>query len=229
MPCSGPRQTCGSPSRSRASASARSPSQATTGADARVLGFEPLERRAAGLLGRELAAHAVTPRAAQQLAHALVRQAGRAAPADADHLLGGAQRVQDGLLGGLHDGLVERVERSQGTKRSAPYCRPPAPARASAPGLAVENARKMSPEKCEPVVPVRARPSGTPPRERLALAREQRRVGGDDRDHRAGAGGRRHDGSAIGSSSPSSLADGDAAITSSRRAPKLACTNTPTV
>ena len=52
------------------------------------------------------------------------------------------------------------------------------------PGLAVEEARKRSPEKCEPVVPVRARPSVT---RRRALALLRRRTGHrlHDRDDRA--------------------------------------------
>ena len=55
---------------------------------------------------------------------------------------------------------------------------------------AVEKARKMSPEKWLPAVPVRARPKRNAPCQSLALARQQRRVGGHDRDDRAGAGRR---------------------------------------
>ncbi len=50
----------------------------------------------------------------------------------------------------------------------------------------------MSPLKCEPVVPVRAKPEGDASSDRLALLGQQWRVGGDYDDHRAATWRTRH-------------------------------------
>ena len=177
-----------------------------------------------------LTAHARARRAARPPARAAGRASGGRR---AHHLLGGAERVQHGLLGRLHDGGEERIharprheaQRCRTRRAAASSPRP----MASSPWLAVENARKMSPEKCEPVVPVRARPSGT------------RRASALHWPGRSGAsvattaitepapGGASQAGSAIGSSSSRSRPTGTPATTSSPREPKLAWTKTPTV
>ena len=99
---------------------------------------------------------------------------------------------------GSRNGHPDEAEAAR-SRSSAPGLSAAAPA-GKAPGLPVEKARNRSPEKCEPVVPVRASPIGHPPGQRLALAGQQRRVGGHHRDDRPGAGRRRSD-SAIGLSS----------------------------
>ena len=92
----------------------------------------------------------------------------------------------------------------------------------------MEKARNRSPEKCDPLVPVRASPAVT----RRASAWHWCGNSGASVATRAmtepepGGASRK---SAIGLSSASASPSGTPASTSSRRAPKLACTNTPTV
>ena len=79
------------------------------------------------------------------------------------HLRVGDERVEDRLLGGLDDRREVRVQAPQGTKRSVRSPSPASPWSVSgfvgnARGLPVESARKRSPEKCEPAVPVRPTP-----------------------------------------------------------------------
>jgi hypothetical protein len=110
------------------------------------------------------------------------------------------------------------------TKRSV--ASPGAPP--NAPGLPAEKARNRSPEKCDPLVPVRASPSVT----RRASAwhwcgNSGASVATIAITDPAPGGAIRY--AAIGLSSPSVSPSGTPAIISSRRAPKLACTNTPTV
>ena len=164
------------------------------GADARVLGLEPLERLAAGLLGRRLGAHAVTPRAAQQLAHALVRQARRAA-AVRRRSSPRRRRARSARPPRWPARRPRRTDpcATHGTKRSDAVARPPR--RASSPIVSSPWLRRREGEEdvAREVRSRRARAREAErhaPRERLALARQQRRVGGDDRDHGAGAGGR---------------------------------------
>ena len=97
-----------------------------------------------------------------------------------------------------------------------------------APGFAVEKARKRSPEKWDPLVPVRASPAVT----RRASAwhwcgNSGASVATTAMTEPAPGGARRN--SPIGLSSARSPPTGTPASTSSRRAPKLAWTNTPTV
>jgi hypothetical protein len=95
-------------------------------------------------------------------------------------------------------------------------------------GFAVEQARKRSPEKCEPLVPVRARPRvtrrasawvwcGNSGASVATTAMTDPAPGGADLL------------SAIGLSAFSSSPSGRPASTSSSRPPKFACRKTPTV
>jgi hypothetical protein len=114
---------------------------------------------------------------------------------------------------------------SHGTKDSRDS--PRAPGR-KAPGLAVEKARNRSPEKWDPLVPVRARPAVT----RRASAwhwcgNSGASVATSAMTEPAPGGARRN--SPIGLSSASASPSATPASTNSRRPPKLAWTNTPTV
>jgi hypothetical protein len=97
-----------------------------------------------------------------------------------------------------------------------------------APSFAVEKARNRSPEKCDPVVPVRASPSGT----RRHRARHWSGSSGASvatttiTEPAPGAVGVPVSG---GSGTSSRSPTRTPAIVSSRLAPKLACTKTPTV
>ena len=91
-------------------------------------------------------------------------------------------RVDDRLFGRLHRGLEERVHLA----RSAASAASARPSALTAPGLAVEKAMKMSPEPLPAMLPVRARPERGAARQPLELVRQQRRVGRDDDDDRAG-------------------------------------------
>ena len=64
------------------------------GADARILGLQPLERGAAGLLGRDARRSRRIPRAASSSRTRSCGRPGRAAAVHADHLLGRAERVE---------------------------------------------------------------------------------------------------------------------------------------
>ena len=55
----------------------------------------------------------------------------------------------------------------------------------AAPGLALEKARKISPEPLPDMPPVRAMPRRPAPGDALELVRQERRIGGDDQDERA--------------------------------------------
>ena len=82
--------------------------------------------------------------------------------------------------------------RPHGTNVSVPNSSSPSGPTGNAlakPGTsAVEKARKMSPEKWLPAVPGSGQAQRNAPRQSLALARQQRCVGGHDRDDGAGAG-----------------------------------------
>ena len=62
-----------------------------------------------------------------------------------------------------------------------------------APGFAVETARKRSPEKCDPVVPVRASPRATRRAKASTLVGEEGSVGDDDGDAGTRADGSREE------------------------------------
>jgi hypothetical protein len=99
-------------------------------------------------------------------------------PVPADHRGAGGQDVEHALLDALNDGREKRIHlpprheldaRQHGTNSmldSVPGCCLVSSELSSAPALVAEKARKRSPEKWLPVVPVRAMPSGT----RLASA-----------------------------------------------------------
>ena len=63
------------------------------------------------------------------------------------------------------------------------------PPRRNAPGFAVENARKMSPDPLPAVPPVRADAERNALGDATQLVRRERRVGGGDRDDRTAARG----------------------------------------
>ena len=144
------------------------------------------------------------------------RAAGRAAgrstlwPSRPDHRLGGDQGVDDRLLGRLHGGLEERVHPLVGQHRAA--CARPSALAAS--GLAVEKARKMSPEPLPDTAAGAGQAQRRAPGQPLQLVRQQRRVGGDDDDDRAGLALGPSTAAAVGLASVISRPTGTPAISS---------------
>ncbi|MEI2659482.1 MAG: hypothetical protein V9G11_05575 [Bifidobacterium adolescentis] len=149
------------------------------------------------------------------------RRAGLAGGLERFKVLGGQHGVDDGLLGRLDRGEVIGVEIIVAEELERLACR--SRSRPAGCGLAVEKARKMSPELLPPGVPLPADADGGAAGHALDLMRHHRRVGGDDDDDRAPlaleAAGCRADAGRHGRRS----------TVSQSRMPWLACTRTPTV